>query len=71
MLVVAVAVLVGLASISVLAVLVLRLWRGVKTLGADVATAGERIAAATAELDATAPRRVERPATPARPLRGF
>jgi hypothetical protein len=47
----------GVASIVVLGLLTLRLWRQVRQLGREVAAAGERVALATEALDAAAPRR--------------
>jgi hypothetical protein len=44
----------GVLSIAVLAGLTLRLWRQVRQLGREVSAAGERVAAATSELDRVA-----------------
>jgi hypothetical protein len=44
----------GVLSIAVLAALTLRLWRQVRQLGREVSAAGERVAAATSELDRVA-----------------
>lgn len=41
-----------LLGVGVLALVVLRLWRQVKALGATVRACGDRLAAAGAELDA-------------------
>jgi len=50
-------VLLGAAGLGVLAALTVRLYRQVRRLGRDVAAAGARLAAATDELQRTAPRR--------------
>jgi hypothetical protein len=49
-------VLVGLAGLVVVALRVRTVWRQVKSLGATVAAASDRVAAASAELETIAPR---------------
>lgn len=44
------------AGLLILGLLSLRLWRQVKALGAEVASAGERLADAAAALDRVSPR---------------
>ena len=46
---------VGLASIALLALVSLRLWRQVRQLGRDVTAAGERISRASEELQRVSP----------------
>jgi hypothetical protein len=45
----------GVATLVVLGLLTLRLWRQVRQFGRDVSAAGERIARATEELQRAAP----------------